>query len=425
MTSAILTPEVPSPEVQLGPEDILAPTGLSLNIDGFEMRIFDVPVPEQYEQRRPEAIATSNPSGFERILDKGISGLEDGEVVSYSPMSKVGDKYSPKHRCTLTRTGDAFQMDYDDKVDPDTAVYENDPKEKVGDIKSEGLLKKVVGLQSQEILIATAERGIKLADRPDRLGEVAQRIGFVSDDVSAEIPLPSAIVSNIEQLKSEGINVPNVKFFTEGSIDGEDYVQVWAEGEFPASEHPGYFAHDLLSEHYRPLVVFREGVMGIATLYARAVQELPEISAELPKDNYQINAERPIMVGVAMSDREKIDHAALCLDQFTTELSWMSDKIDISESDEGMDRFFTETPNNGWRYMPQMVRTILSSSHRQELLDYFDSVGSEAFNPETDEFSFEIYTRELFKRTQEFWGIHPEPKVKDTPKELVYEGGIF
>jgi hypothetical protein len=76
------------------------------------------------------------------------------------------------------------------------------------------------------------------------------------------------------------------------------------------------------------------------------------------------------------------------------------------------------------RFTPQMVRAILNSPHRQELLDHFTAMGSHAYDAETDNFDYETYAREIFKRAQEYWGIMPQPIEAPKPPRNLTPGGV-
>lgn len=400
-------------EPQVAQTEVFESANQQMSVAGIDLLLYKTP-----EDARYSMVGISNPGGFVRLMEGGLSALEDGESVHIATANEHDEAGMISNELyTITRMGDNFVMGtvYDSGEHPhlhteDTANLEI----KEGD-------KKISGFFLQEAFIKIGHRGMELVDRQDYLGETVRALGFVSEDRDAAIPMPQTLRANIARLREAGLQMPNIRFFTDAAIKGQDYVETWAAGEFPASEQPSYFAHDLLSEHFKPLVVYREDAMTVASLYAQAVLEAEEITFTVPATEYEINKARPELKSVTLSDQAKIDQAAINLDLLTSELANPLDNFDLTAEHESLEPAFTEHPPHHWRYMPQMVRTILDSPKRKSFTDHLEAIGSQALDPSTDEFSYETYLREIFGRAQDFWGIEPMSPTPNT-KEPVARG---
>lgn len=409
-------------EAQPKPSEMISPLDQAISVDGAEFMLFQLPYSADRKTYYPNAAAVDNVEAFKRLTAQGLSGLEDGDELRIVPRH-AGDSFGTDANkvYSLTRKGNYFTFQKTDI----SAEQISKPSHKQNDASefndNEGVIDTLFQRQTD---IEAASRGLGWASRQDKLGDTVRKMGFTSDALDAPIPLPDTIKRAIVQLQTEGVHIPNIRFFARGHIATDAYDEAWGDGDFPASEQPAYFAHDILQEHFRPLVLFRERAMGIGTLYARAVAEQDEIIAYKPATDHETNKQHPVLRKIVLKGREKIDHAADCLDRYTGEHGDIAGAIDLPEGDQAFELAVSGQPPNTWRRMPQMVETILNSSHRKELLDYLESVDSKAVDPQTGEFSYETYAREMVSEAREFWGITPQ-EPKPAAQEFMADEGLY
>lgn len=411
-------------EAEAQPTEVerLSPVNRVLLVRGQELEMYQFPDDPERHTIIPNAVAINNPDAFKRLIEDGISGLQDGDDLTVAP-GYAGDAfgYEADRFYHITRKGDYFTM----RHEQDRGQHQSKPSEKsVEPLDIEKATARTLNLYRRNIFIDTAQRGLGLSERNDRLGEAVRKLGFTSDASDAPIPLPKRVNQGLTTLQEEGINVPNIHFSKDSVIDGDEYIKAWAAGDLPASEQPPYFAHDLLADHFRPLIVFRERAMGVGTLYARAVAELDEITAYKPATDHEGSHEQFEHRTTILKGREKIDHAADCLDNFTSELDTIVHILDKSDDDPVFELAVSGNPPRNRRRAIEMVDTILHSSQRKELLDYLESVGSKAVDPQTGEFSYETYAREMVSEAREFWGITPQ-QSKPAAQEFMADEGLY
>lgn len=258
-----------------------------------------------------------------------------------------------------------------------------------------------------------------MVSRGDSLGQAFRDMGF--SPTEGVYPTPSGLNDRLQQIAtSSGKAMPHIRFFEEGVIPGEQYVSSFAQGEYPASSKLSWYGHDIASDHFRAVVVHGEEAMLVAQLYAQAVLGSEEIMGRIYPDEYEINkGAQAQKVEVTMSGDEKIKHAALCIDQFTSELDGLTRFLD-SEPAPGV----SIAPPEHMDFAAEMVSVILSSpEHRVQLIEYLESRGSEALT--ADSLNYDVYLQELLELARSRWGIKAEPysePVQTAPKN---EGSLY
>lgn len=389
-------------EIDLEPhtqQESLLPTSYIAVGAEFELDVYQLPDTPGRRLNALDMIGTDNSDGLGRVFSDGLDALQDGETIRIAGLSKHSDHSKVT---TFTRVGDMFTVDQAEvPVRMDVAV------EPVGNrptIQGHGNAKKFF---SQEFAIPSSKPGLGLVEKGGKLGQLVASLGFTAN----EVPLPHTLEENINRERAGGAALPNVKLTTEAAIEDRTFNAMWANDEYGISEQPSYYIHDVLGNHFRSLLVFRHNARIIPSLYAKAVDEATTIVGRLPATDYEVNKDRVELMDVALSGAEKEAHAALCLDNFTPELDALVKVIDEEPTSSRAQAAFSEFPAHRWRYTPQMVNTILSSSYRQEFIDYLTEQNSQAFDEASNTFSYETFMREVFEEAQSYWEITPSSDV--------------
>lgn len=386
-------------------QDGLRPLPESVVVLDEKIPVYAVPPNTELRQFSDIEIAVNDPHTFKALIEGGLDALPEDGYLRFIRLNhrSFGSPIRVKH---LQRNGDTISFS---EFTQSLLIR--------GNAEPEGDEVAVDRTKAQEFM-----SGLDLffqdyipnnpalrAARKDRLGEAFRRLGFTSANSREhmDIPTPARIMEGTEALWAQGILVPKNVFVPTGKIDGNIYTAAFADGAFPASAQLGWFRHDIMTDHYEPLVAFREWAMTPATLYARAIHEQESVTGRVFPDQYEINKESPQKVEVELEGQDKIGHASLTLDIFTSRLDNILNGIDMDPEAPEQARLFEEIYMD---VVTEMVNVILNSGQRQELVDFLESKGSKALDPETDSFSHEIYMKELLKDAQQFWGIIPEKR---------------
>lgn len=396
------------------PQPVL-PSGEILLAGSNQLEIFEIPEREERNLRTPyEKVAVDNADGFSRLVSGGLDALEDGETVTFASMS---DHNRVSAFRTVFRTGDSFGGTVDGSFEAisEAKVVAPDP--------SASIYKPPLAASAKEIheffdgvntnpgyLNYTGE----LIKRGDNLGDAAKAMGY--SETGDTYPLPSVLQNNIKRMREEGgVMLPNIRIFEAGAVPGEDYVGSWADGEFPVSGELGWFSHDAAQDHMRALMVFGDDAMGFGQLYAQAVQESESIVGLRFPDQYEINKAVPQKIEFTVSGPKKFEHAAYCLDQFTSELDSLVHSLDNEPFSDDV-----STGPQHMDYLGEMARVIMDSpKHREQFLGFLEATGSKAL--ESGQFSYDTFAREALARAQANWAITPRKAVAAQPSKAIFD----
>lgn len=361
--------------------------------DGVDFDVFELDDPNNLGGK--ERVSVHNTQAFNDLVAHGLDTLPEDRLVIF-----MSGRQNKVH--AIYRHGDQFtyRQSFEGVEGLDLASPPEDSNEVDLDV---GLSEILPELESLGGITFGFDSTAPMVARKDLLGQTFRDMGFSPSE--GVYPTPSGLNSRLQQIAaSSGKYMPHVRFFEEGTIDGEQYVASFAQGEYPASSKLSWYGHDIASDHFRAVVVHGEEAMLVTQLYAQAVLESEEITGRIYPDEYEINkGAQAQKVEVALSGDEKIKHAALCIDQFTNEL-------------DGLTRFLDTEPAPGVSIAPpkhmdfaaEMVSVILSSpEHRVQLIEYLESHNSEALTG--DSLNYDVYLQELLELARSRWGIKAEP----------------
>jgi hypothetical protein len=396
---------------------------LQLQGASVQLAVYEIPDANPESYAPPDRIATDRPDVYSALVREGIKGVKDGESVTFA---QLGAQDVPQNLITITRSGDYFEIRKNPDVEPEQvsiAQAETDEPAPltVGEAELRDFWK---GYENNGS--APGDYMGKMSARQDRLGEASRRLGFPSiedtgkpaptRETAQTLPLPGTVKANAEQLREQGVPVPDISLSGQGEIDAEPFVDVWDEEGFPTSEQLWWALHDLTQEHYAGLMPFIDRdmkfnvAMRFAKLYAGAVKSLGPIPARIYPDQYAINAPVPQKVVVSYEGDQKIGHATDVLDSFSSELQGLGSQIDMDPESDKLT--FPPIYND---YLDEMVSVItLSDPHREGLEELLRIIESDAFQDGT--FSYETFSRDLLAEAQRAWKIEPKPEPERAPE---------
>ena len=259
-----------------------------------------------------------------------------------------------------------------------------------------------------------------LAQREDMLGQVFRGIGF--DPSEGAFPTPGGLKERLHNVQeSTGQEMPRVRFFKEESIPAEPYLAAFADGEYPASSSLSWYGHDIASDHFRSLVVNGPEIISIAQLYAQAVLSSEQITGRVYPSPYEINkGDQAQKIEVLLNGQEKLDHAALCIDQFTSELDRVTTFIDGDVRPD-----VPLAPPEHMDFVGEMVKVIMSSpEHKTQLIELLRGRDSKAL--QEDSIDYAVYLTELLELARSRWNITVQSKDSvDDMSQAGYVEGIL
>lgn len=385
--------------------DVIPPSDEQFVDGGVAFAVYNLPEESAQSIMYTGKIAVHNTDGFNRLVGGSLDELQEGEAVIFG---KKDYGVLGHDLCMVRREGDSFRFQSSrEGVQslglgqlPETAT-DSPLTAGVKDIDS---LFRFAGLGALD-----SGYVVDMVARTDELGHTYRDLGFSAH--GGRIPLPRSLIDRLDRTSNAtGRWLPEVRFIDANEIHEDQYVDAWADGMFPASSRLSWYGHDIMSDHFRALVVHGQEAMGLGQLYAQAVKGSESITARVYPDSYEVNkGDKAKKAEVTLSGEEKMKHAALCLDQFTSELDGLTSDLDNEPAPE--DSIY---PPEHMDFTAEMVAVIMESpEQRAQLLQHLDARGSKAVVD--GKFDYKVYLTELLEMSRQRWGIEPRPYQASEP----------
>jgi len=395
------------------PINLSSPDGLQ-EIDGIPVHFYKLifePL-EEGDRRREEYVGIYNPDGLNRLVTQGLEALEDGERLSFVGTFRVERDVNQWHT-DIFRDDDCLVIsNYSDLGFDQLNDSNTNPDSINKTVIDKVAVAKFVNKLQDELMEYELDPTLRFSECDDSIGEVVRSLGFSPDISSDAIRLPSAdrLTQRIAELNQAGLQIPEIRFFSEGKISPDDYLRAWQDGMYPASAQPSWMLRDILENRWRPFLIFGSEAMIVPQLYARAIDELDSIPGN------SLSTEDRTYVDDEFTGEDKINSAIDDIKEYATDLDvdliTQDVLFDISVdpstiTSETYDRIRSRPKKS--ELVSRMISVILRTQYGEDLKQSFRESGITALDSTSGEFSYDQYTKDLKACAVNRWGVSPQP----------------